>query len=59
MDENQEATRHEATEARERRDRLSLPHLTNAERDFWRRAVETERRRQRCGQPAPFPFQPA
>ncbi|HKX98403.1 MAG TPA: hypothetical protein VJL86_01675 [Steroidobacteraceae bacterium] len=37
----------------------SLPAVTSAEREFWRRAVATERARQRCGRPAPFPFQPA
>jgi hypothetical protein len=37
----------------------SLPAVTNAEREFWRRAVAMERARQRCGRPAPFPFQPA
>jgi len=37
----------------------SLPLVTGAERDFWRRAVAMERARQRCGRPAPFPFQPA
>jgi hypothetical protein len=36
-----------------------LPVITNAERAFWRRAVETERSRQRGSRPAPFPFQPA
>jgi hypothetical protein len=36
-----------------------LPLVTNDERAFWRRAVEIERARQRCGRPAPFPFQPA
>jgi hypothetical protein len=35
------------------------PLVTSAERDFWRRAVAAERARQRCGRPAPFPFQPA
>jgi hypothetical protein len=35
------------------------PLVTHAERAFWRRAVEAERARQRCGRPAPFPFQPA
>jgi hypothetical protein len=37
----------------------SLPVLSADERAFWRRAVEVERARQRCGRPAPFPFQPA
>jgi hypothetical protein len=41
------------------RGHLSLPFVTNDERAFWRRAVAAERRRQRCGRPAPFPFQPA
>jgi len=36
-----------------------LPIISNAERAFWRRAVETERSRERGGRPAPFPFQPA
>jgi hypothetical protein len=35
----------------------SRPSLSNAERDFWRRAVAIERARQKCGRPAPFPFQ--
>jgi hypothetical protein len=43
----------------ERREHIALPIVTNAERAFWRRAVEAERARQRCGRPAPFPFQPA
>lgn len=34
-----------------------LPSLSNAERDFWRRAVAAERARQNCGRPVPFPFQ--
>jgi hypothetical protein len=34
-----------------------LPSLSNAEREFWRRAVAAERARQKCGRPAPFPFQ--
>jgi hypothetical protein len=38
--------------------REPLPLVSNDERAFWRRAVETERARQRCGRPAPFPFQP-
>jgi hypothetical protein len=33
------------------------PSLSDAERGFWRRAVEVERKRQNCGRPAPFPFQ--
>ena len=48
-----------ARNAEEARQRLALPFVTNDERDFWRRAVEIERRRQRSGRPAPFPFQPA
>jgi len=36
-----------------------LPVVTSAEREFWSRAVAMERARQRCGRPAPFPFQPA
>jgi hypothetical protein len=48
------ATRHAAASRRG-----PLPLVSNDERDFWRRAVETERARQRCGRPAPFPFQPA
>jgi hypothetical protein len=43
----------------ESRQRAPLPLVTNDERAFWRRAVEIERARQRCGRPAPFPFQPA
>lgn len=39
--------------------RVPLPLVSAAERAFWRRAVEVERARQRCGRPAPFPFQPA
>jgi hypothetical protein len=42
---------------RERVPRLTI--VTGAEREFWRRAVAAERARQRCGRPAPFPFQPA
>jgi hypothetical protein len=41
----------------EPRGHLSQPSVSNDERDFWRRAVAAERRRQRCGRPAPFPFQ--
>lgn len=41
------------------RRREPLPLVSADERAFWRRAVETERARQRCGRPAPFPFQPA
>ena len=37
----------------------TLPAVTSAEREFWRRAVAMERARQRCGRPVPFPFQPA
>jgi hypothetical protein len=43
----------------EPRDRIRcLPLVTGAEREYWRRAVAMERARQRCGRPAPFPFQP-
>jgi hypothetical protein len=59
MDDGHKAAPRETTEEREPRARLPLPRVTNAERDFWRRAVEIERRRQRCGRPAPFPFQSA
>jgi len=59
MDETQEMEPRRARDAEENRQRLALPLVTNDERDFWRRAVEIERRRQRCGRPAPFPFQPA
>jgi hypothetical protein len=41
------------------RQRAPLPLVSADERAFWRRAVEIERARQRCGRPAPFPFQPA
>jgi hypothetical protein len=41
------------------RRRAPLPLVSADERAFWRRAVEVERARQRCGRPAPFPFQPA
>ncbi len=34
-----------------------MPSLSDAERDFWRRAVAIERARQKYGRPAPFPFQ--
>jgi hypothetical protein len=37
----------------------TVPLVTSAEREFWRRAVAAERARQRCGRPTPFPFQPA
>lgn len=59
MDERHATTKRRDDEEREPRGRLSLPHVTRAEREFWLRAVEIERRRQRCGRPAPFPFQPA
>jgi hypothetical protein len=59
MDDRQAAVLRETAETREPRGRLSLPLVTSAERAFWRRAVELERRRLRCGRPAPFPFQPA
>jgi hypothetical protein len=48
-----------ASEPQEPRDRPVFPFVSDGEREFWRRAVEAERRRQRCGRPAPFPFQPA
>jgi len=35
----------------------ALPSLSNAERAFWRRAVEIERARQGRERPVPFPFQ--
>jgi hypothetical protein len=61
MDEQHAMQRRQDEGPREPGGRLSLPHVTRAEREFWRRAVEAERRRQRerCGRPAPFPFQPA
>jgi hypothetical protein len=43
----------------ESRSRAPTPVVSAGEREFWRRAVELERARQRCGRPAPFPFQPA
>jgi hypothetical protein len=61
MDETPVSTRRPACDPREARTRTDagIARVTNAERDFWRRAVEIERARQRCGRPAPFPFQPA
>jgi hypothetical protein len=59
MDETEDCALRETAGRRDPRGRPPLPQLTNAERDFWRRAVEAERRRQRCGRPAPFPFQSA
>jgi hypothetical protein len=59
MDEQDAAPMRRGEEERDRRGHLSLPEVTRAERDFWRRAVAEERRRQRCGAPAPFPFQAA
>jgi len=56
MDERHATPMRRDDEQREPRGRLSLPHVTRAEREFWLRAVEAERRRQRCGRPAPFPF---
>jgi hypothetical protein len=54
-------THEDMPEPRESRHTLEsrdpLPPLSNAERDFWRRAVAVERARQNCGRPAPFPFQ--
>jgi hypothetical protein len=40
------------------RQRAPVPLVGADEREFWRRAVAAERARQRCGRPAPFPFQP-
>jgi hypothetical protein len=37
--------------------RAGLPALSDAEREFWRRAVASERARQSHARPAPFPFQ--
>ena len=59
MDEQHAAPMRRHEEEREPRRYPSLPEVTRAERDFWRRAVADERRRQRCGGPAPFPFQAA
>ena len=59
MDESRDIEKRRARNAEEARQRLALPFVTNDEREFWRRAVEIERRRQRSGRPAPFPFQPA
>jgi hypothetical protein len=59
MDARHAMLRERDDDRREPRGRLPLPPVTRAEREFWRRAVEAERRRQRCGRPAPFPFQPA
>jgi hypothetical protein len=59
MDGRHENPTREAREPRERERIAALPLVTNAERAFWRRAVEIERARQRCGRPSPFPFQPA
>ncbi len=59
MDEAHATLLRRTEDGQEPRGHLSLPFVTNDERDFWRRAVAAERRRQRCGRPAPFPFQPA
>lgn len=59
MDEATQTGERVVSAAPEGPERRALPPLSNAERDFWRRAVEIERGRQRCGRPAPFPFQPA
>jgi hypothetical protein len=59
MDELLESGEHTRPERAEARPHMPLPAVTNAERAFWRRAVEIERARQRRGRPAPFPFQPA
>jgi hypothetical protein len=53
----QERVRNSPAESRDQR--RALPLVTSAEREFWSRAVAAERARQRCGRPAPFPFQPA
>ncbi|MGH8249084.1 MAG: hypothetical protein ACREVI_00065 [Steroidobacteraceae bacterium] len=37
--------------------RAGTPSPSNAERDFWRRAVAIERARLGRARPAPFPFQ--
>lgn len=57
MDQQHATARHETDERRVSRGHLAVPVVTNDERDFWRRAVAAERRRKRCGRPAPFPFQ--
>jgi hypothetical protein len=59
MDDTQDAASRGTAGRRDSRAKPPLPQLTNAEREFWRRAVEAERRRERCGRPAPFPFQSA
>jgi hypothetical protein len=59
MDDMQETARRPARDRCETPASAALAPVTNAERDFWRRAVEIERARQRCPRPAPFPFQPA
>jgi hypothetical protein len=59
MDQQHATALREADESREPRGHPGVPVVSNDERDFWRRAVAAERRRQRCGRPAPFPFQPA
>jgi hypothetical protein len=59
MDERQAAAKRDGGERWEPCGHHARPLVSDDERDFWRRAVAAERRRQRCGQPAPFPFQPA
>ncbi len=59
MAELQDTAKRQSPDAGGSRQRAPLPLVTNDERAFWRRAVEIERARQRCGRPAPFPFQPA
>jgi hypothetical protein len=54
-----DATQTKGLEGRSPQPERGLPPVTRAEREFWRRAVAAERARQRCGRPAPFPFQPA
>jgi hypothetical protein len=53
-----DATQTKGLEGRSPQPERGLPPVTRAEREFWRRAVAAERARQRCGRPAPFPFQP-
>jgi hypothetical protein len=59
MDQRHATAGRKSVDGREARARGPLPFVTDGERDFWLRAVAAERRRQRCGRPAPFPFQPA
>jgi hypothetical protein len=59
MDARDEDMKRQEPNANAARRRAPLPLVSADERAFWRRAVEIERARQRCGRPAPFPFQPA